>query len=304
MDHPLTHEEFRPLRKRMVHFLSNSLYTDRLSSIVFVCGGNKSRDMRTRFKKYCEKMKLDFQIFLPENAFYSTALSRLDEPFDLTDFENLAGNLSYAIVIFPEAPGSYAETGYFCTIENLAKKCLLVLDSRRQSSDSFISLGPAKLIGEKTAFHPNMLINYCSPNFKDIVCRLQERRDKTYRKSLSLSNFSGLSEYELAALLQRVIELFRISTISDINFILRAIFDSHISVSKVRKTLSILVACGYVDEIGDYGHYKRNVNLPPLTAVKDGHKGEETELRFSIAKVCQKGEPDFLTILEDNISAN
>ena len=42
------------------------------------------------------------------NSIFSDELREL---FDLADFEELVGEISYAIVVFPEGPGSYAETG-------------------------------------------------------------------------------------------------------------------------------------------------------------------------------------------------
>ena len=68
------------------------------------------------------------------------------EPMDLADFESLIGALSHAIVIFPEAPGSYAETGYFSNVRELANKTILVLNQQYQSNDSFVMMGPARKI--------------------------------------------------------------------------------------------------------------------------------------------------------------
>ena len=59
-----------------------------------------------------------------------------EEPFNIAQFEEIVGDLSHAIVVFPEAPGSYAETGYFSKVSNLYKKTVLALDAPRQKSDS------------------------------------------------------------------------------------------------------------------------------------------------------------------------
>lgn len=102
--------------------------------------------MRPRFRKYVEKNAAEFDIFHPEFAMENLLTSRLSEPFDIADFESSIGNLSKAIVIFPEAAGSFAETGYFAAIPSLAKKTILVLDANYQAHDSFISQGPASKI--------------------------------------------------------------------------------------------------------------------------------------------------------------
>lgn len=303
MDHPIRSTEHKDLRRRMVRFLSNSLVVHRSSNIVFVCGGNKSHHMRTQFKQYCKEKGVKLDLFLPEEALESSALSGLTGPFDLADYECLAGSMSHAILVFPEAPGSYAETGYFSAIEEMVEKCLLVLDQKYQDIDSFISLGPAKKIREMSKFDSNISIDYCNPNFGIIVNKIENRRKRGIWKNLSLEKFGDLNEYELAALAQSIIDMCRIATTSDIEFFLTAIFDGHISRPNTKKVLSVLSGCGYINEVGQYGHYCSNEQMGSLSTTRDGSKNMEIELRLSITSVCHEGEPEFVSIFKGNFNA-
>ncbi|MEX0970383.1 MAG: hypothetical protein WD046_08080 [Paracoccaceae bacterium] len=98
-----------------------------------------------------------------------------NKPFDITTFEELIGKLSHSIVIFPEAPGSLAETGYFSAIPEIAAKILLVINVAHLTKDSFISIGPAKKIADVSIFQPNIQFDYKNPAFNLVSQRLIDR---------------------------------------------------------------------------------------------------------------------------------
>ncbi len=299
MDHPLRSSTQTPLRKRLVHFLKTALAVERSSNIVFLCGGNESTHMRTCFRAYCEQNLPDYEIFLPEAAMAFVFSDELAEPFDLADFEKLVGDISYAIVVFPEAPGSYAETGYFSATPTLSQKCILVMDYNRQHHDSFISLGPAKKISETSKFHPNINLNYSEPNFDTIIDRITSRRKHKYKKTLSVEKYAELSAYELAALLHTLVRLCKIATTDDIQFFFRAIFGNRYSSPSVRKLIPILAGADYLNTAGSYGHFVSNKTKPPLATTRSGCKELEDALRLEIATAFQDGEPEFLRLLEE-----
>lgn len=125
MDHPIVSEAGKSLRQRVIHLLSGGYSISRHSNIVFVCGGNDEAHMRTLFCEYCSDNLKDFEVFLPEAAMDDALSDENSVPFNIADFEELVGNLAHAIVVFPEAPGSFAETGYFSAVNNLSEKCIL-----------------------------------------------------------------------------------------------------------------------------------------------------------------------------------
>ena len=304
MDHPLISINQAPLRKRMVRFLRTALAVQRSSNIIFLCGGNNTDHMRTCFRQYCECNLPEYEVFMPESAMESIFTDDLQEPFDLTDFEELVGEISYAIVVFPEGPGSYAETGYFSAIPILAQKCILVLDVKYQKHDSFISLGPGKKISEKSVFFPNINLNYLEPHFDTIAERIRSRRTHKTRKSLPLDRFSDLSSYEIVAVLDTIVRFCTIATPADILFLIRSIFENRLSKNRVQKLLSILVGSRYLLPAGVYGHLIGNSRKPPLAIIRDGYRNVATELRLSLAEIYQDSDPEFLGLIEKFSNAN
>ena len=304
MDHPLLSSTQIGLRRRMVHFLKTALAVQRTSNIIFLCGGNEPDHMRICFREYCAQHLHDYEIFLPEFAMESIFSDNLQKQFDLADFEELVGSISHAIVLFPEAAGSYAETGYFAATPKLAEKCILVMNSAWQKQDSFISLGPAKKISEQSIFHPNIGLDYSAPDFEAIVGRIRSRRMKTKKKFLSVEKFSDLSAYEIAAVLHTIVRLCRVATLDDINYLFKAIFGNRFSLTKVQTLLSILVGSTHLQEVGSYGHFSSNPDKSPLATAREGCKTSESELRLSLADINQGGDPEFLQLIENAPDAN
>ncbi len=260
--------------------------------------------MRPVFLKYCEKHLPEFDVFLPEHAMVTIFSDELDEQFDLAEFEELVAALSYAIVVFPEAAGSFAETGYFSAIPSISRKCIVVMDSNHQHTDSFLSLGPAKKISEESVFHPNVNLDYIAPEFKTLVERIKSRRLQKTRKSLKIDKFSDLSYFEIAALLHTIVRFCRIATIQDVEFFCRAVFKNRFSSKTVKKLLSILIGSKHLLPIGEFGHFRANPKKDHLSIVRDGFRGTEAELNLSIAAICRKGEPEFLDMLQEHSSAH
>lgn len=298
MDHPLIHEENKTLRKRVVDLFSTAYLAPRESNIVFVCGGNAPSDMRPRFLEHCKNSDTEFEIFQPEFSMENYFSSGSKEPFDIADFELLIGNLSKAIVIFPEAAGSFAETGYFSAKDDLAAKSLLVMDAQYQSKDSFISMGPAKKIGEKTLFYPVVQMDYSNPTFEDIFDRIRMRKRGEKRKKLSWSLLSDLTEFEYFCLIQEIVRSLSAVTIDDIEFILRALSKSHLSVEKCHQLTSILVGSGYLIELGDFGHLVANEVKPPLLRIRDGQKTAYTEIQILLSNLYLDADQEFRQLLE------
>lgn len=165
MDHPLIGENNAKLRLRVIQLLRSAYSVMRNGNIVFVRGGNCPGHMRQQFRAYCETQQPTLQIFFPEFAMKSYFSERFVKPFNLAEFEEIVAELSHAIVLFPEAAGSYAETGYFCVRPKLANKTILVLDKQWQSRDSFISMGPALKFNAASRFRDIIQLEYTSPDF-------------------------------------------------------------------------------------------------------------------------------------------
>lgn len=303
MDHPLVSQEQKHLRQRVVQLLRTSYNVRRSSNIVFVCGGNDDAHMRMLFRAYCVNNLPDFEIFHPEYAMENIFSIEPDEPFDITDFEQLISELSHAIVIFPEGAGSFAETGYFSAIKQIAKRCILVLNSK-YIKDSFISLGPAKKISESSIFHPLVKIDYDNPNFDEISERIRRINKYVYKKNLSFEEFKDLSPFELSCIIHEIVNILTIATIDDVLFTFKLIFKNRHSAPKVRKLVSILIGAKYLRHLGDYGHMSINPNKTKLLELREGYVEEERSIRLSLAEIYQDSDADFLTLVEASRDVN
>ncbi len=205
MDHPLISDSQSDLRRRVIQLISKGYNVSRSSHIVFVCGGNDAHHMRQMFRIFCEGKKLPYDIFFPEFAMKDYFSGQVTEQFDIADFEQLVGKISHAIVVFPEAPGSFAETGYFSMIEELSKKIILVLDSAYQNRDSFISMGPARKIGRISLFEPDIMMSFNQPDFSVVVDRLA-RVSQSKTKRLMITDYSiNEKEYDAFCLIFKLL---------------------------------------------------------------------------------------------------
>lgn len=298
MDHPLKENANRDLRKQVIQLFQGAYRVPRGGNIVFVCGGNDPSDMRPQFREYCAENLKEFEIFFPEFAMKDYFSAAVPEPFDIADFEFLVGELSHAIVIFPEAPGSFAETGYFSAIELLSTKTILALDAPRQLSDSFISMGPAKKISTASVYQPNIQIDYQNPTFNFITERIRNRGIAKQKKKFEFSGYSSLSVYEVFCLIHKIVSILSIASIEDILRIMRGLFNAQISAPRVRHIASILVGVGYIRSVGDYGHYAIASEKGELLETRVGYVDQENKILIQLAGVYQSGDPEFLGIVE------
>lgn len=303
MDHPLISDGHLDIRKRVVQFIKTSYLIQRQSNIVFVCGGSDPADMRKRFQGYFAANLSEFEFFEPEFAMKNYFSDVDDEPFDIAEFEELVGDLSHSIVLFPEGPGSYAEAGYFSAVPALAQKTILVMDSSEQKSDSFLMLGPAKKIQERSRFHPNIQIDYENPDFALVEERIRRYPLTKKKKAFKIVPLSKMPAFELFALIREIVVLMTIATLDDLEFIMRGLFSGIIAPSRIKKITSILVGSGHLFEVGDFGHLAVKKNLNSILVIRDGAIERKEELLLTLASIYPDAEPEFLQLLMDGRDA-
>lgn len=298
MEHPLRSDEHKSLRRRLYKLISNGFTIPRQSNIVFVCGGSEAHHMRRRFHNEFDALLPGHQFFEPEFAMRKYWTLGDSEPFDITTFEELIGNLSHSIVIFPEAAGSIAETGYFSARPDLSKKILLVINAQHLKKDSFISIGPAKKIADSSIFQPNIQFDYDNPNFELIANRLKDRAPlHATRRAMQIKQFSEMGSFELFAIIHSMVSLLGISTIDDLEFFLRGLFSGHIGTSKTKQIVSILVGSSRLIEVGAYGHLKVSNEEEVILHIKDGAKTEHDVLKVDLSAIYLGADPEFCSML-------
>lgn len=301
MDHPLLNNRNKALRQRVIQLLKDGYNVRRNGNFVFVCGGNNNTDMRTLFREYCKEKHPEFEVFFPEYAMKNYFSSHGSEPFDIADFESLIADLSHAIVLFPEAPGSFAEVGYFSALDSLARKTILALNLNYQGADSFISMGPAKKFEKLSLFSGTMQIDYKNPDFSQIIKRIKRIGLNSKLMAMPDDAYSKLENYQKFCLIHKCFSILRFATIEDITFILRARYMSRVSENDIKQITSILVGSNYLINHGDFGHYGVNAEKDALLKAKLGRATEENNIRLEMLSIC--GGEFLGTILESEHAA-
>jgi hypothetical protein len=83
----------------------------------------------------------------------------------------------------------------------------------------------------------------------------------------------------------------------DVEFVLRSLYDSHISSSKSKKIASILVGSNRLIPVGEFGHLTLGDTKPSFLTLKDGAKTEFNVIRYEMAECFLSAGPDFQAII-------
>lgn len=240
--------------------------------------------MRPKFINYCKANAVDYLVFQPEYAI-DHAHSLSDIPFNLSSFEKLIGEISLAIVIFPEAPGSYAEAGYFSAFKNLAEKSILVLDQRLITNDSFLSIGPGKLISDKTRFHPSISMSYAEPDFDQIITRIKSRDGHRRSKGFPEGVYKNISYFDKFCIIYRIFEILQKCSLDDVHYILKGLFWGRANLREIQQISSVLLGAKILEENSDDGQFSiSSVNALNFRA-KDGFNEERNSIKIEIVNL-------------------
>lgn len=257
MSHPFLHPRGKELLKRVAHaFCSETTYILRDSNIVFVCGGPiEGPSMRKLFLDYGREHLIHLRMFLAEDAERDYVTSEEAVLHDVGEFEEIIGEVSDCLIIFPESPGSFAELGYFSKSDELSKKILVVNDHNLQGKDSFIRRGPIHRIDAVSIFKTEIQIEYKdSANFNLVKERLENRIVGKKRKRFAVKAYSDLTSRKKFFAIFEIIRLFEVMTLEAIEYAFRSIF-TNVRVPELKQLLSILVAAGLVQRGGKDSQY-------------------------------------------------
>ena len=293
MSHPLKHPKAGELLTRVAQsFKADDTYILHDSSIIFVCGGPMdSSSMRPRFCIYAKTELPHLRVFLAESAQKDYVLHPGSEFQDVAEFEEIIGEVSTCIILFPESFGSFAELGYFAKNENLRKKLLVVNDAKLQGQDSFISLGPIKLIDRHSNFQPTIQLTYSDkPKFKLVKERLDKRISVRNRKRFNVKRYKDLSIQHKFYSIYEIIRLFQALTYEGVEYAFRRIW-GNAKRTELHRLLSILVAADYVRRRGEGNNY-----FCVNRAIRSFLEFESLDVKFVTMKVIDLYEKNFAEI--------
>ena len=257
MSHPFMHPKAGELLKRVAQsFRAQDTYIQRDSNIVFVCGGPMDGPyMRPRFCEYAKTELPHLRIFLAEAAQKDYVRHVEPEFHNVAEFEDIIAEVSTCVILFPESSGSFAELGYFAKSEKLRRKLLVVNNADLQGQDSFIALGPIKLVDTHSLFQPTIQLPYSNdPSFGLVQERLDKRIASHNRKRFKAQEYSELSTQQKFYSVFEIIRLFQSLTDEGIEYAFRSIW-KYANRTELHQLLSILVASDYVRRRGEEQNY-------------------------------------------------
>src|ERR1017187_3137817 len=134
-------------------FDSTYRYISKSTPSIFLIGSalkNRSSGFREKIRRLIEKRSpyhRGYEVYYPEDLF--DELMKSNKRFNLLDLENMLAKSVHGIVILLSSPGSIAELGSFANNENLLNKLIVVIEKKYKKKNSFIMLGPVKLIKDR-----------------------------------------------------------------------------------------------------------------------------------------------------------
>ncbi len=251
------HPKAKALLKRVAQsFRAQDVYILRDSNIVFVCGGPMDgANMRPLFCQYAKAELPHLRIFLAETAQKDYVRHVEPEFHNVAEFEDIIAEVSTCVILFPESPGSFAELGYFAKGERLRRKLLVVNNADLQGQDSFIALGPIKLVDSHSSFQTTIQIPYSDkPNFDLVKERLNNRISSHNRKRFKAKKYVELSIQQKFFSIFEIIWIFQALTYKGIEYAFRSIWNNA-KQTELHQLLSILVAAEYVKRRGEEENY-------------------------------------------------
>jgi hypothetical protein len=278
-------------------FSSDSTYILRDSNIVFVCGGPKDGpSMRKRFLDYGRVHLTHLRLFLAEDAEKDYVTNVEAQLHDVGKFEEIIGEVSDCLIIFPESEGSYAELGFFSKNEELRKKILVVNNADLQGKDSFIRRGPIHLIDSVSKFKSEIQVDYGdNANFGLVKERLENRNViGKKRKKFEFTTFADLTFRKSFFAIFEIIRLFEVMNLEAIEYAFRSIF-KNVNTLELTQLLSILVAAKLVRRGGtDQQYFCINRTAKPFMEFESF---DEISFRLALTDLYTQEFPDIATVV-------
>ena len=176
---------------------------------VFLCGkaieGQYENTNRGILENYLKKQSQDVYIVLSEQLWEDG----FDSNIDLLTFEEFLAEISDAIILFCESPGSYCELGAFAYANKLfSDKLVIVVDEQYKGAKSFIMTGPvAKAKQDGATIVYAQLDNRGLLASKELRVMVRERVEQFSSKTATLNRRKCNTDEEKVLISSFIVEL-------------------------------------------------------------------------------------------------
>ena len=221
--------------------------------IIFVCGGptkTRAKTMRRRFLEWSKKNFPEIISILAEDAFRPTEYYKSPSDIDLAAFETIIGEIADCVVLFPESVGSYAEIGYFANKNIISKKILVANCIGYQTEDSFLNLGPIRMLDQLSFLKPTVQLPCPCTNFSPLKKRMKRLLSSSKRRRFNFRPYWKMNYREKFLATLQLISLLQPVDLDGLNTCVKAVFDST-KPEEIGHLVAILDAAGYLQSKDD-----------------------------------------------------
>lgn len=247
------------LESLRVVFQNKPVYLLNRPFFVFVCGGKlepEQTSLRQQFIQWAEHQLPNFVCLLAENALKDNFVAGRRTFIDLARFESVIAGIADCVLIFPESPGSFAETGFFSGSRKIRGKTL-VINPNEEQSDSFLNRGPINTIDRFSFLRPTV---HCgalrSADFTPLGQRLRDCLAGTHRDQLEYREFRQLNRMEKLAVVLEILRLLRLADFNTLKHAISVCFESKPQPQELSDLLRILQAAKFVKKDEDAPYFR------------------------------------------------
>lgn len=246
-------------------FQEKQIYHRKHRFILFVCGGAlqaAESSLRKKFLDWSRENLTEFTCLLAEDALKDSFAGEGRAFVNLAKFETIIADVADCVLIFPESPGSFAETGFFAN-SKINKKTLVVNPLDLQTVESFLNLGPIDTIGRSSFLKPTILISVRDAvDFTPIAQRLRDRvRWPESRERIPYQKFRYFNFKEKLLIVFEMLRMLRLADLKSLRHALTVCFGSSPQVQELKHLLRILLAARYIERQADYFVPVTDLNL-------------------------------------------
>lgn len=226
--------------------------------IMFVCGGrlgDGQTSLRKQFVDWAEENLTEFVCVMAEDALADNFAGEGRSFVNLAQFESIIADVADCVVIFPESPGSYAETGFFSNSKIIRNKTLIINPLAFQAVDSFLNLGPIETINSSSFLRSTLFIS--ATDFTQVGERLKERvKWPEHRERLPYQKFGQFTFKQKLLVVFEILRLLRMANLRTLRFALYTCFGGNPKYAELKHLLRILLAAKFISRDGDGEHFK------------------------------------------------
>jgi len=159
---------------------------------------------------------------------------------NLLNFEEDLACAASLIVIVLECHGASAELGAFCVNEKIKEKVMIIMETQHYSENSFINLGPLRLLENDNVLSYNYDTKKCGNDLKSLTLnQIRENIQDYLARFDNTRKFRKDNNADVAFLIFELIRTFNILTVSEINNYLTEL-SIDIPLNKVKQHLFLL----------------------------------------------------------------